>query len=174
MIPLRVKYDDVHTKDFYVNNKLVRCVYDLGYCKYTQNPDLRKLKDGYYTYIIHDRHQLRVSPVAPFENGSKHIQLIQGAGISWTGGEFYKCGNEITYNLFAGLFRDVNPYNVKHHKQELVDMLHNTFKLCNPPNMKFVDYELIKDQEFISKGIWKIEHINQMYHTEDTMKFLPI
>lgn len=164
MIPLQVKYDDLHTKDFNINNKTIRCVYDLGFCNYIQNPNLKKINNGYYTYIIHDNNQLKIAPVAPFENGSKHIQLIQGTGISWIGGEFLKTENEIVYNLYAGLFRNTNPYNQKHHTNEMVQMIHKTFKKCNTCSLRFTNQPLIIDQVFINEGLWSLKNINQMYY----------
>lgn len=172
MIPLNVIYDDKHTKDFHINNKTIKCVYDLGFCNYIQNPNLGTIKNGYYTYIIHDNHELKIAPLAPFENGSKHIQLIQGVATSWTGGEFIKNNNEIIYNLYAGLFRNTNPHNEKYHKNQLLNMIHKTFTKHNTPNLKFVNYQLINDQEFIDKGIWKLEDINQMYYTSDEIDYL--
>jgi hypothetical protein len=164
MLPLQVKYDDVHTKEFVVNNRKIKCVYDLGYCNYIQNPNLKTIDNGYYTYIIHDNNQLKIASVAPFENGSKHIQLIQGTGISWIGGEFLKNENEIVYNLQAGLFRNINPYNEKHHTDEMIQMIHKTFKKCNTCSMRFTNHPLINDQDFIKKGLWNLTNINQMYY----------
>ncbi|MDA0863001.1 MAG: hypothetical protein O3A99_09865 [Proteobacteria bacterium] len=167
MIPLEIIYDDIHTKEFYINNKIIKCVYDFEYCKYIQNPDLRTIKDGYYTYIIHDTNQLKIAAVCPFENGSKHIQLVQGTAIAYIGGEFIKHGNEIIYNHYAGLFMDTNKYNEKYHRKEMDSMIQKTFKNCNGSILKFVDHELINDQKFIDDGIWKIEDIKQMYYTSE-------
>lgn len=175
MIPLTVNYDDKHCKNFNVNGKTIRCVYDFEYCKYIQNPNLRTINDGYYTYVIHDNHQLKIAAVGPFENGSKHIQLIQGTGIPYVGGEFLKRGNEITYNHYAGLFRNTNPYNEKHHGKQMNDMVYETFRKCNVPKLKFVNYQLINDEEFINRGIWKLEDIKQMYYTtEDKPEYLQL
>lgn len=164
MIPLEVIFDTVHSKEFYVNGKTVECFYDFEYCKSIENPNLRTIEDGYYTYIIHDNHQLKISKVRPFENGSKHIQLIQGTAIPYVGGEFKKSGDVITYNLYAGLFRHTNPYNETHYKRELKDMIHKTFRKCNVSVLNFVNHELIIDSEFINNGIWKPEHLKQQYH----------
>lgn len=164
MFPLEVIFDDIHTKEFQIGNKTVKCIYDFDYCKSIENPDLRTLKDGYYTYIIHDTHQLKVAPVCPFENGSKHIQLIQGTGNAYIGGEFLKNGNVITYNLRAGLFRITNPLNEKYHQREMVHMIHKTFTKYNVSTLRFVNHELIDDSFFINNGIWKPEDLKQIHH----------
>jgi hypothetical protein len=123
------------------------------------------LKDGYYTYIIHDNHQLKVAPVCDFENGSKHIQLIQETAIQYTGGELYKKGDHILYNLQAGMFRDINPYNLKYHTDELNNLLKNTFTYHNAPYMIYTEHSLIDDDIFIKNGIWDIKSYKHMYYS---------
>jgi len=163
MRTLSIIYDEIHTKDFDINGQIHTFVYDFSYSKHVQDPDLKSLNDGYYTYIIHDNHQLRVASLCEFENGSKHIQMIPGTAIQYTGGELFKKGNTIIYNLYAGLFRNINPYNLKYHNNELNALLQITFQSHNCPNIIFTDQPIINDTHFIQNGSWKLRHFNHYY-----------
>ena len=164
MKTLSIIYDDVHTKVFNINGKDFTFVYDFFNSKHIQDPDLSALKDGYYTYIIHDNHRLKVAPVCEFENGSKHIQLIQETAIQYTGGELCKKGDHILFNLQAGIFRDVNPYNLKYHSDELSTLLKKTFINHNAPQMIYTEKELINCEDFIKNGTWDIKNYKHIYH----------
>lgn len=163
MKTLSVVYDDIHTKVFTINGKNVTFVYDFFNCKHIQDPDMRTLDDGYYTYIINDNHRLKVARVCAFENGYKHIQLIQETAIQYTGGEMYKKDNHITFNLHAGIFRDINPYNLKNHTDELNTLLHKTFASHNAPSMTYTEHQLVHDDVFIKNGTWDIHTYTHMY-----------
>lgn len=169
MKKLKIDYDDTNyllelcTKRYDISDETtIKVVFDKNYCNYIRNPDLHNMKDGYYTFIIHDDHELKIAPLASFENGCKHIQLVNGEDVVWVGGELKKDGDEILYNLCSGLFffTETNTYNQMYNKPEMTKMLYKTFIKHKATRMKFVNYELIVDDDFIRNGLWKLEDTN--------------
>ena len=112
---IKIIYDEPHTKDFYIDGKMYTVHYDINYCKNIPCTDLKYLEDGYYTYIIHDEYELIISKVLPFEDGSKHIQLLQKTKKAYIGGELKKNGDYFTVNMMAGLFRYHNPHILENY-----------------------------------------------------------
>ena len=74
-----------------------------------KNPDLTKISDGKYTWILTEKRDMYIAHVGIFELGTKHLHLIKGLNESIiAAGEFEKMGDEFKYNLQSGTFKTLN------------------------------------------------------------------
>ena len=124
--------------------------------------NLNFIEDGYYTYIIHDNYELIISKVCPFEDGSKHIQLLSKTKNAYTAGEFHKNGTSFIVNMFAGLFRLHNPFIMRHNKNFVLWLIQVTFNKHGALSITITDRQLIYDNHFIKTGIWDVSILKQI------------
>ena len=160
--PIKVVYDKPHTKQFMVDGKLYEVLYNWNYCKDINFDNLNFIEDGYYTYIIHDNYELIISKVCPFEDGSKHIQLLSKTKNAYTAGEFHKNGTSFIVNMFAGLFRLHNPFIMRHNKNFVLWLIQVTFNKHGALNITITVSQLIYANHFFKTGIWDVSILNQI------------
>ena len=159
--PLEVIYDKPHTKEYIVDGKRITVLYNINYCKNINSPTLYSLRDGLYTYVVHDNFNLVVSKLCPFEDGSKHIQLIQKGNKCYIGGEFKKTGNTFYVNLFSGLFRALNEYNIKYNRMKVFNAILSTFNKHGAYDIRIVNEEIIDLNYYVDKKIWKLQDLRE-------------